>query len=295
MAGLFKTPRLRDRPAEAAQRDQATPGGYGRAEPPSRVPLPSYRSAATALGAAGGNMPDSRLYTRLSQSPRLAAVAHDAGVQLAQADPSERPAALIPPNRPDLTDDARAYLFIDEIVDDWEKEEFDASGPSKYGIKQSTLDNWNNRSGQTDPMSRDVRQLTRDEARRILKVDFYDGYSVREVTDRALAHQLLDIYVNTGTKGVRTIIQGALDEVMRNHRLYNRHVPPFALTDPPGPKTRSRLNALVEMGYGTELRNALVLHRDRYARGRRNFSSNRGWIPRIWRFWNPPPITPHQR
>jgi hypothetical protein len=91
MAGLFKTPRLRDRPAEAAQRDQATPGGYGRAETPTRVPLPSYRSAATALGAAGGNMPDSRLYTRLSQSPRLAAVAHDAGVQLAQADPSGRP------------------------------------------------------------------------------------------------------------------------------------------------------------------------------------------------------------
>jgi hypothetical protein len=142
-------------------------------------------------------------------------------------------------------------------------------------------------------MPADVRQLTRDHARRILKADFYDAYAVREIADDHLAHQLLDIYMNTGTKGIRTIIQGAVDEVMRDHYLYNRHEQPFALTDPTGPRTRSRLNWLVQLGYGTPLRNALVRHRDAYVRGDDGVydDDKRGLFPRIWRFSDPRAIT----
>jgi hypothetical protein len=209
--------------------------------------------------------------------------------QLAQATPIEGgtaeapPTALVQPQAMIDPDDERAYRFIDEILQ-WEGG-YEPTGPTNFGITQNTLDSWNRRYGRKDGMPVHVKDLTKDQARQILKADYYDAYRLREIADEDLAHELLDIYVNTGTKGHRHIIQSAVDQVMRDHDLYNRHEQPFALTDEVGPRSRSRLNWLVASGYSRELRNALTDRRYAYVRDEGKLRDMPGLNQRIWRFW----------
>ncbi len=211
--------------------------------------------------------------------------------QLAQIAVAESSAPRIPPRKPAYpvqaravpNADKRADPFIDEILQ-WEGG-YEPAGPTNFGITQSTLESWNRRYRGKDGMPAHVRNLTKDQARRILKADYYDAYRLGEIADDDLAHELLDIYVNTGTEGHRSIIQSAIDQVMRDHDLYNRHEQPFALTDQVGPRSRSRLNWLVASGYGPELRNALTNHRYGYVRDKGRLENNPGLNQRIWRFW----------
>lgn len=213
----------------------------------------------------------------------------------AQAAPAESSTPGVPPRKPALpaqpqpvlhADDERAYRFIDEILQ-WEGG-YEPTGPTNFGITQRTLEAWNRRYGRKGGIPAHVQHLTKDQARRILKADYYDAYRLGEIADDDLAHELLDIYVNTGTAGHRYIIQSAIDQVMRDHKLYNRHEQPFTLTDQVGPRSRSRLDWLVASGYSSELRNALTNRRYGYVRDEEKLEDNPGLKQRIWRFWEWP-------
>ena len=139
-------------------------------------------------------------------------------------------------------------------------------------------------AGREDTFPDGVADLTREQAKRILKEDFYDQYRLKEIEDDRLAHQLLDIYANTKTESLRTIVQGAVHRVMRDYDLYGPDSQPFQPTDPIGPRTRERLNWLVSNGFGRELRNELVMRRLAYLGGPAGLKSRRGLVWRVLRF-----------
>lgn len=138
-----------------------------------------------------------------------------------------------------------------------------------------------------------VGDVTRDQAFRVLKDDYYDRFGLADVDDELLAHQLADMYVNHGFGNATSIVQGAIDQVMRNNRSYTQRRLPLLPNDPIGPRTRARLNWLVESGHGPELRNALVDRRQQFAANSRRLSDVADQlIGRAGRFreWRHPPI-----
>lgn len=168
------------------------------------------------------------------------------------------------------------------------------------GITQDTLTRWHtnhpgNRGTGPDQTPGDVKQLTQDQAFRILKEDFYDANKLVSIEDERLAHQMMDILTTTSPRGspgapggAYQIIQRALNDVMTQNDLYNRHEAPFRYDHPAdriGSRTIDRLNWLVRQGYGPELRNALVAHRFGYAQTQPGYTAkNRGWNDRFARF-----------
>lgn len=204
--------------------------------------------------------------------------------------PPQKPASVPQATTPPWRQDPRAERIIEEIIDteiipgvrtSWNDPR---GGFTNYGLRQIMLDAWHkahpgNTGSASHQVPRDARNLTRDQAFRVLKEDYYDKFGLPDVTDEVLAHQLADMYVNHGFGNASKIVQRAVDDVMRSHDLYEGgRLPPsrgyewkdatgkdMAMPPTPvGPKTRRRLNMLIERGYGPELRNALVDQRQKF-------------------------------
>jgi hypothetical protein len=75
---------------------------------------------------------------------------------------------------------------------------FNPEDPSKWGIKDTTLQAWRSRHDLSSPAIVDLMALSPREARRIYKEDFIEEYNLDAIPDPALAQQVFDAVVNHG-------------------------------------------------------------------------------------------------
>jgi hypothetical protein len=107
-----------------------------------------------------------------------------------------------------------------------------------HGITADTLQTWHrnhpgNMGSGPGQVPSDVSKLTAEHALRILKEDVYDAYKLQRIADETLAHQLTEVLTQTSPRGKRgsrggafQIIQRAINDVMTQNNLYNRHEQP---------------------------------------------------------------------
>lgn len=85
-------------------------------------------------------------------------------------------------------------------------DEDDSGGPTNYGISLSALDNLNldiNHDGRID--IDDVRALTYEQAKDIYKTNYWDVACLDDCDDQRVANRVMDIIINTGPGGAKTI------------------------------------------------------------------------------------------
>lgn len=189
---------------------------------------------------------------------------------------------------------ARANQFAKEIVAQEggvadRPADQDPGGRTRYGITHDTYVNWSLRHklDGRPPIPLRFEQVDANTAARILREVVYDDRNLDRIEDDRLAHQLMDILSNTSPEGAFPFIQRAVDEVMRKHDLYNEQTKPIGLDQPVGPLTMARMNWIVRVGYGSDLKNALGERRLAAARKQPHFKHNPGWVARFRRFLEP--------
>jgi lysozyme family protein len=112
-------------------------------------------------------------------------------------------------------------------------------------------------------------------------------YGLDQIRDNNVAFRLFDMLTNTRPKGVSQIVHPAIDEVMRNNKLYDEGF--AALAAPQGygvdAATIDRINQLDQLGLIRELQEALVNQRLAYVKTLHSYRHFRnGWIRRIEEF-----------
>ncbi len=188
----------------------------------------------------------------------------------------------------------RVQAMLDEIMNlegGLSNNQYDPGGLTNYGVRQQTLDDWHNLSGNPGLVGipESVRDLTIGQARALMRKIFYDHYQLRRINDYDVAHHIFDTLINTSTDYARDMIYGAIDDVMRRQSLYDEHHAP--LTDLPsggvGPQGKDRINWLVDHGFKTAFQDALVDRRRAHAEEQKNYDKLGGLLPRIERFRPP--------
>jgi len=102
-----------------------------------------------------------------------------------------REIGLAPPKRTDWEQVITHLLGVEGSA-------FNPEDPSKWGIKDTTLEAARVRRGREAPQLDDLMVLSQREARRIYKEDFIREYNLDAIPDPDLAYQVFDAVVNHG-------------------------------------------------------------------------------------------------
>lgn len=189
----------------------------------------------------------------------------------------------------------------------------DPGGRTNHGITQNTLRDWfikkephDEYGGPLFELSRlpnvprlpmDVKDLTENQARALLKDLIWDKYGLDKIKDDNIAYHIFDMLTMSSPGGTRTkwgvdkIVYPAIGAVMEKNKLYGEA--PLAMPDYGGidQPAIDRINWLIGNGHARDLQEALVNQRLAYVQKLPNYKDFRGgWIPRIE--WFRPRSTP---
>jgi glycosyl hydrolase family 108 len=183
----------------------------------------------------------------------------------------------------------------------------DSGRKTNFGITQKTLTNWFEAQGPLDKKTgeplfeprrlpgvpsipTDVKDLTLEQARALHKELGWDTYKLDQIQDDGVSLQFLDMRMMTSPEGMKKIIYPAIDDVMKRHGLHDHGMMPYAIL-PKGPATNyfgpaiDRINWLSSLGFGRELREALVNQRLAYVKTLKGYKDfHNGWDTRIESF-----------
>lgn len=84
----------------------------------------------------------------------------------------------------------------------------DRGGRTKYGVTQTTFNDWRDRQGQSRD---DVADLDLDEAKAIYRALYWDTSGAGRIRSRTVAAQLLDLAVNCGVGAAVMLLQDAVN------------------------------------------------------------------------------------
>lgn len=84
----------------------------------------------------------------------------------------------------------------------------DPGGATNMGITQKVLSDWRGQNCTED----DVKELTRDEAKRIYEANYWKPLQLDSIKDQGIATALLDVGVNRGVAGCICLAQTAVGE-----------------------------------------------------------------------------------
>jgi hypothetical protein len=172
-------------------RGQSIDGWVVEAIEPREVVL-RRDDAVRTLALFGSPAPGVVRVERGNDGPRTANGASLAGGDRGdRADPGGRGSGRSP-RRPTDWEQVITHLFRVE------GSAFNPEDPSKWGIKDTTLQAWRTRHDLTSPAIVDLMALSPREARRIYKEDFIEEYNLDAIPDPALAQQVFDAVVNHG-------------------------------------------------------------------------------------------------
>jgi len=104
-----------------------------------------------------------------------------------------REIGLAPPKRTDWEQVITHLLGVEGSA-------FNPEDPSKWGIKDTTLEAARVRRGREAPQLDDLKVLSQREARRIYREDFIREYNLDAIPDPDLAYQVFDAVVNHGPR-----------------------------------------------------------------------------------------------
>ncbi len=137
-----------------------------------------------------------------------------------------------------LPEDARFDGFMEQlrqIEGGYSNRVLDRGGETNHGVTKKTLADYH--AAFDDPaVPTDIKRLSADEAKRVLRIFYYDRYKVNAINDAATAGHLFDIYVNPGPGRAGRWAQQAVNAIKGGKVLEEDGVM--------GSRTRAAINAL---------------------------------------------------
>lgn len=119
--------------------------------------------------------------------------------------------------------------------------------PTNMGITQATLNNFNKAHPEIT-INKPLKELTKDDAKLIYKLDYFDHYRIGKINDIDIAELILQMYVNGRPYDVGSIIQNAVIDSGKEVEFVGNF----------GPKTIQAVNELIAEGKVVELNNKLI-------------------------------------
>jgi lysozyme family protein len=246
------------------------------------------------------------------------AQATEAGVNVAE----DRSASTARPTSygPDGTSRSRPRVedFLDMIMrreGGYVNNPKDPGGRTNHGITQNTLRGWFKNQEPHDEyggplfepprlpnvprLPMDVKNLTENQARALLKDLIWNKYGLDKIKDDNTAYHIFDMLTMSSPGGadkkwgVDKIVYPAIDALMKKNELYDHGETPLVMPEHGGidQSAINRMNWLADIGHAQDLQEALVNQRLAYVQKLPNYKDFRGgWVPRIE--WFRPRSTP---
>jgi|GEM_PF-5999398 len=194
--------------------------------------------------------------------------------------PAPGPARKAAPQ--DLPEDARFDGFIEQLrkfEGGYSNDRDDRGGETNHGVTKATLADYH--AAFDDPaVSTDVRKLSAEEAKRVLRIFYYDRYRVNEISDAATARHLFDISVNPGPARAGRWAQQAVNAIKSEQVLEEDGVM--------GSRTRAAINNLspAELARLNDLLSdkRMANYEEQMAKNRTQEKYRPGWTSRTLHF-----------
>lgn len=84
--------------------------------------------------------------------------------------------------------------------------------PTNMGITQDTLANFN-RAHPHLKIDKNIKNISREDAKLIYKLDYYDQYRIEEIDNPIIARTMFHMFVNSSPAGMANIVQNSVNSL----------------------------------------------------------------------------------